>query len=131
MKRRIALLLVVHLFAIGAAANEDVFESVRHDPLLLRRFLEQMPKGGDLHNHLSGTVYGESYISYAADDGLCIDTQRLAVTACGKDSKTQVPASDALRDSGLYTRLLDAMSMRQFRGTSESGHDHFFATFGK
>lgn len=131
MKRRIALLLVVHLFAIGAAANEDVFESVRHDPLLLRRFLEQMPKGGDLHNHLSGTVYGESYIRYAADDGLCIDTQRLAVTACGKDSKTQVPASDALRDSGLYTRLLDAMSMRQFRGTNESGHDHFFATFGK
>jgi adenosine deaminase len=131
MKRRIALLLVVHLFAITAVASEDVFESVRHDPLLLRRFLEQMPKGGDLHNHLSGTVYGESFIRYAAQDGLCIDTQRLAFTACGKDSKTLVPASDALKDSGLYTRVLDAISMRQFRGIAESGHDHFFATFGK
>jgi adenosine deaminase len=26
--------------------------------------------------------------------------------------------------------MLDAMSMRQFRGTLESGHDHFFRTFG-
>ena len=68
MKRRIALLLVVHMFAIGVVADEDLFESVRHDPLLLRRFLEQMPKGGDLHNHLSGTVYGESYIRWAAAD---------------------------------------------------------------
>jgi hypothetical protein len=65
MKRRIAFLLVVYIFAIGAAADEELFESVRHDPLLLRRFLEQMPKGGDLHNHLSGTVYGETYIPSA------------------------------------------------------------------
>ena len=131
MKRCLALLLVVPMFAIGAMADEDLFESVRHDPLLLRRFLEQMPKGGDLHNHLSGTVYGESYIRWAATDGLCIDTQRLAYTACGADSKTQVPASKALTDPNLYTSILDALSMRQFRGTDESGHDHFFATFGK
>ena len=131
MKRRIALTLVVHLFAIGAMADEDLFESVRHDPLLLRRFLEQMPKGGDLHNHLSGTVYAESYIRYAAADGLCIDTQRLAFTACASKSATQVPASKALSDPTLYTSMLDSLSMRQFRGTKESGHDHFFATFGK
>lgn len=131
MKRRIAFLLVVHLFAIGAAANEDVFESVRRDPLLLRRFLEQMPKGGDLHNHLSGTVYGETYVRLGAADGLCIDTQRLAYATCSSASTTQVPASKALSDSTLYTNILDAMSMRQFRAIDESGHDHFFATFGK
>ena len=119
------------MFAIGVMADEDLFESVRHDPLLLRRFLEQMPKGGDLHNHLSGTVYGESYIRYAAQDGLCIDTRKLAFAACGKDNKALVPASNALRDPNLYTSILDAISMRQFRGTNESGHDHFFATFGK
>lgn len=116
---------------MSAMADEDLFESVRHDPLLLRRFLEQMPKGGDLHQHLSGTVYGESYIRWAAADGLCIDTQKLAFAACGKDNKALVPASNALNDPNLYTSILDAISMRQFRGTNESGHDHFFATFGK
>lgn len=131
MKRRIALLLVVHMFAIGVLANDHLFESVRRDPLLLRRFLEQMPKGGDLHHHLSGTVYGESYIRWAAADGLCIDTQQLAFAACGKDSRTKVAATKALANPTLYTSILDAISMRQFRGTNESGHDHFFATFGK
>ncbi len=135
MKRRIAFLAVVHLFAIGAAANEDTFESVRRDPLLLRRFLEQMPKGGDLHNHLSGTVYGETYIRLGAQDGLCIDTQKLSYTTCTKGSASQVPASNALSNSALHTEILDAMSMRQFRvlenEADESGHDHFFATFGK
>jgi len=135
MKIRIAFALVVHLFAIGAFAGEEStaerFEDVRRDPLLLRRFLEQMPKGGDLHNHLSGTVYAETYVRLGAADGLCIDTQRLAYVTCDSESKTQVPAAKALTDSTLYTNVLDALSMRQFRAIDESGHDHFFATFGR
>jgi adenosine deaminase len=123
------------LFALSAFADEAAtvkrFESLREDPLLLRRFLEQMPKGGDLHNHLSGAAYAETYIRLGAADGLCVDTQRLAYAKCDPAVTTQVPASQALTDSGLYTRLLDALSMRQFRAVSESGHDHFFATFGK
>src|SRR5688500_3626805 len=127
MKIRIAFALVVHLFAIGALADEEStaerFEDIRRDALLLRRFLEQMPRGGDLHNHLSGTVYAETYVRLGAADGLCIDTQRLAYVTCAADSKTQVPAATALTDSTLYTNILDALSMRQFRpavnGTGE------------
>ncbi|HEV7551324.1 MAG TPA: adenosine deaminase, partial [Candidatus Angelobacter sp.] len=37
----------------------------------------------------------------------------------------------ALQDTTLYGHLLDAFSMRQFVAGAESGHDHFFATFGK
>ncbi|HEX6085851.1 MAG TPA: adenosine deaminase, partial [Thermoanaerobaculia bacterium] len=127
-------LLVIVCFALGAMADEDStaarLESLREDPLLLRRFLEQMPKGGDLHQHLSGTVYAESYVAWAAKDGLCIDTAALAYAQCNAQSATQVPATQALTDSGLYTKMLDALSMRQYRG-DESGHDRFFATFGR
>src|SRR5215831_9031690 len=56
------------------------FESVRNQPLLLHAFLQQMPKGGDLHNHLSGAVYAESFITWAAQDGLCVDRAALAIT---------------------------------------------------
>lgn len=129
--RHIAFLL---LLAVSAHADEATtsarLESIRRDPVALQMFLQQMPKGGDLHNHLSGTVYGESYIVWAAADKLCIDTQRLAYVKC-EGTETQVPAAQALTDSGLYQRMLDAISMRQFRAIGESGHDHFFATFGK
>jgi adenosine deaminase len=105
------------------------FESIRNEPLLLGVFLRQMPKGGDLHNHLSGAVYAESYIQWAAQDGLCVDRKNLAFVAPPCDAEQKVAASNALKDASLYYALIDAFSMR---GRSlESGHDHFFASFAK
>jgi adenosine deaminase len=108
------------------------FESIRNQPLLLHAFLQQMPKGADLHNHLSGAVYAESFIKFAAQDGLCVDRAALALMQPPCDpANGKPPASVALQDSTLYAHLLDAFSMRQFVAGAESGHDHFFATFGK
>src|SRR3984885_15147677 len=45
----------------------------RTDPLNLYAFLVRMPKGADLHNHLTGAVYAESWIRFAAEDNLCVD----------------------------------------------------------
>jgi hypothetical protein len=108
------------------------FDSIRNQPLLLHAFLQQMPKGADLHNHLSGAVYAESFIKFAVQDGLCIDRAALALTQPPCDPAAgKPPASAALQDSILYSHLLDALSMRQFVAGTESGHDHFFSTFGK
>ncbi len=108
------------------------FESVHNQPLLLHAFLAQMPKGGDLHNHLSGAVYAETFIKWAAQDGLCIDRAALSLAAPPCDPGAgKPPATAALQDPVLYGNLLDAFSMRQFHPGPESGHDHFFATFGK
>jgi adenosine deaminase len=108
------------------------FESIRNQPLLLHAFLQDMPKGGDLHNHLSGAVYAESFIAYAVRDGLCVDRSTLSFTQPPCDAASGKPtASVALPDPTLYGHLLDAFSMRQFIPGAESGHDHFFATFGK
>lgn len=38
----------------------------------LYAFLKPMPKGADLHMHLSGAVYAETFIAEAARAGLCI-----------------------------------------------------------
>jgi hypothetical protein len=108
------------------------FESIRNQPLLLHAFLQEMPKGGDLHNHLSGAVYAESLIAYAVQDKLCIDRSTLSFLPQMCDSNSNKPPADAaLKDPVLYGQLLDAFSMRQFIPGTESGHDHFFATFGK
>src|SRR5882672_7541471 len=110
----------------------DKFESVRSQPSLLHAFLAEMPKGGDLHNHLSGAIYAESFIQWAVQDGLCVDRNALVLLSPPCDpGNGKPPASVAYQDGGLYTRMLNAFSMRQFQPGPESGHDHFFATFGK
>ena len=55
-------------------------EAARSNPLQLRNLLFKMPKGADLHNHLSGAVYAESWIRAAADDHLCLDPAALQGT---------------------------------------------------
>src|ERR1700691_665965 len=59
-------------------------ESVRHQPELLLPFLQGMPKGGDLHLHLFGAIYAESFIDWASENALCVDrsTSKLIHAAC-------------------------------------------------
>ncbi|HTC94437.1 MAG TPA: hypothetical protein VK699_13440 [Terriglobales bacterium] len=131
----VLLLTAAPLLAQRTPTAEDktakYFESVRHQPSLLLDFLQRMPKGGDLHNHLSGAVYAESFIQWAVQDGLCVDRSTSTLLQPPCDPKSKVPASTAYQDVGLYTQLLGAFSMRGWHPAVESGHDHFFATFGK
>ena len=48
-------------------------DAARSNPLQLRNLLFKMPKGADLHNHLYGAVYAETWIRNAAEDRLCVD----------------------------------------------------------
>src|SRR5215467_13083660 len=52
-------------------------DATRANPLQLRNLLKKMPKGADLHNHLSGAVYAESWIRAAAEDSLCVNLASL------------------------------------------------------
>ena len=111
-------------------------EAARQNPLALRLWLYKMPKGADLHIHLGGAIYAETFIRDAAEDNLCIDTTRLAFAAAAKSSQEcsegKVPATKAFQDQHLYDALIDSFSMRSFVPTSgESAHDHFFDTFSK
>ena len=107
-------------------------ESIRDQPGSLYAFLKQMPKGGDLHSHLSGAVYAESMISWAAEDGLCIDQKTFQATSPPCDALTGRPeVKQAFKDSVLYRTIIDAWSMRNWQYSGQSGHDHFFDTFEK
>src|SRR5580698_941330 len=114
----------------------------RTDPLNLYAFLFRMPKGADLHNHLTGAVYAESWIRAAAEDNLCVDlaTHSFFQSRAMTDSLTpqpvcgdgNIPAAHAMSDQHLYDALIDAFSMRSFVPSSGvSGHDHFFDAFAK
>jgi adenosine deaminase len=122
----------------GATAEQRTARSLdasKANPLDLRAFLVSMPKGGDLHVHLSGAVYAESWIRAGAEDHLCVDIASLSFVkqAAGSGTsckKGDVPASQAFSDQHLYDALVDAFSMRGFVPTTGvTGHDHFFDSF--
>jgi adenosine deaminase len=145
------LLLVLAQIATGAVAAEPTapelrtaqeLERVRTDPLSLRAFLKRMPKGADLHNHLDGAVYAETFIRVGGEDGLCVDQAAKAFTKsqpvdAGAEPQPvceagDVAAADVPKNQHLYDALVDSFSMRGFvPSESVTGHDHFFATFAK
>ncbi|MGH9141323.1 MAG: adenosine deaminase family protein, partial [Vicinamibacterales bacterium] len=117
--------------ARNEAATATYFASVRNDPSLLLAFLARMPKGGDLHNHLSGAIYAESYLRWAARDGLCLAAATLSIVSGRCDAAAgRPPIADVARNNTVFNQAIDAMSMRHW-DRSLNGHDHFFATFGK
>ena len=83
MRRRIivdvflaAILLAVFIVVLrfvalaaefDAAVTAERFDAARSDHSTLRAFLLRMPKGGDLHTHLSGAVYAERFVAWAAE----------------------------------------------------------------
>lgn len=159
----LAALLLVPAFAFGRQAlsqNEKTatifFESIRESPPMLRGFLAQMPKGADLHTHLSGAVYAEDYLQWAMEDNLCINTANYTISPpvdksekpekTDKTDKTDksvikphspcpdgtVPASTLEKDTDLYSSAINALSTRNFQASPRMwGHDQFFGTFGK
>ncbi len=108
------------------------FESLRDRPPELVMFLRRMPKGGDLHNHLSGAIYAESLIRWAAEDGLClIVVSNTFVPPPCDPGAGKPPVAEHARSSSAYNALIDALSTRNYTQGSRSGHDQFFATFGR
>jgi adenosine deaminase len=138
--RSLALLPVLTaLAAAQSSVNAEqrtahYLESVRHQPSLLQIFLRDLPKGGDLHNHLDGAIYAEDFIDYAAASNLCVDRSKLNLSdpPCDTSCDAAKPAARcAYSDQNFFNSLIDAWSMRNYSLGRESGHDHFFATFGK
>ncbi|MFI8998678.1 adenosine deaminase [Streptomyces sp. NPDC053542] len=103
-------------------------DAIRHHPRELRAFMRALPKGGDLHHHLTGAASTELLVRLAAQDGLCIDrTDTAQPPPCRPGTR---PAADTRTDPAFRQRLIRAWSMQDLPpGTS--GHDHFFAAFDK
>ena len=134
-----SLLLAPQLSAQGASypaqRTARAFDHARASgPLALNAFVAAMPKGADLHMHLSGAVYAETFVKDAAEDKLCVDPVKLAFTkpvaaACAAGN---VPAASVFQNQKLYDALVDAFSMRAFVPTPGfNGHDQFFSTFDR
>lgn len=134
MLRLAALLVSAAALAGGAQADESsttvAFQKLRRDPWLLRQFMAQFPKGGDLHNHLDGSIYAENIIRWSAEDGKCVtpSTGQISFPPC---DASRPAMKDYAADSVNYRQLVDAYSVRNYERGPKSGHDQVFDTFGR
>jgi adenosine deaminase len=146
MRRLVRALLIPALLALAgpagvaraqSAADAAVaarFDAAAASPTRLRIFLQAMPKGGDLHNHLSGSPYAEDYIAWAGEAGFCLDpaAPRLVPPPCPPGTAVQGLGE---RDPAAFTRLVDGLSTRGVQlgvgRDAVSGHTQFFSTFGR
>ena len=149
----LTLLLLPTAFAQGvvgakqaATASElravrafDAARGAKANALDLQEFLARMPKGGDLHMHLSGAVYAETFLRDAVEDQLCVNPKALSFAKNTGLSNAgpicpegTVAAASVFQNQRLYDALVDAFSMRGFVASAGvSGHDQFFATFDR
>lgn len=106
-------------------------EQHRDSPPAIRAFVQRMPKGGDIHTHLSGAVYAEHYLEWAIADGYCVDPVAIKLVPpsdCGKVAN-YFPAAELFKRSSLYDALINRWSTRSLAFAGKSGHDQFFQAF--
>jgi adenosine deaminase len=141
VNRAVALVLAASSCLAVAAQSlsptdrtSQYLESARNNPAALMDFLARVPKGADLHHHLTGAVYAESYIDYAVEDGLCIDRVVVTLSPPPCDpAQGKVLAAQALTDFPLRNHVIDTWSIRNFVPAPDDRdvRHHFFAAFGK
>lgn len=112
------------------ARTARYLRSIRGRTAFEEVFVRAMPKGAELHTHLSGAVYAETYLRWAAEDGLCARRSPPSIVEPPCDAaRGDVPGAAVALDVPLYRALVDGMSMRNFTGVDGTGHDRFFDTF--
>jgi adenosine deaminase len=88
--RNILLFFIVFLAGHSIQAQksslDSVFEVIRKDSTLLRRFTRLLPKGGDVHHHFDGSLYAENILQSAIQQNLWfnLSTHTVLIESDGK-----------------------------------------------
>ncbi len=131
-KVALPIILVLYAFAIKAQMVDNYLESIRNNKAALTAFFSLMPKGGDLHNHLTGSIYTETYIDYVVDNDYYINTKTLEV-ADKPGNSIDWQLFSTLRKAGQLDaykqKLIQIWSVKDYNGVSYPSDKLFFETF--
>jgi adenosine deaminase len=127
--RRVALIALLAVLVPSGLADEPAairaFERAKATDPELIVFLRSMPKGGDLHNHVTGAVFSDFLLDHQVRSGRRFDPATNQFT----DDPAKPLASTLLTNNDLLYAWLNVVSMRGWQGLGVTGHDHFFNTF--
>lgn len=116
-----------------AMLYERSFETKEPNIAMLNLFFTQMPKGGDLHHHYSGSLYAETYLEWVKNKNWLIDTCSFKIVKTKSNASCkQISVDELIANDTLYRQLLTLWSDKDFDNHS---HDqlppdsNFFNTF--
>jgi adenosine deaminase len=108
------------------------FELAQNSTPELIAFIRLMPKGADLHNHVSGATYSDFILDSAEKSGLSFDLgANLFFDPKNPKYKPINPITiTTLKENSIYlAQYLNIFSMRGWYPNTTNGHDQFFNTF--
>ena len=138
----LGILILFYFFSFEtsfAQSNEifvqNYYNSIRDNTAELTAFFQQMPKGGDLHNHYSGSVYAETYFDFALEKNYWLNTKTLEIE---KNKPIDIDSTwqqfSNLQNQKILDiykeKLLQLWSAKDFDSTKEPSYKHFFDSFG-
>src|SRR5579872_1076873 len=138
MKKVLLFVFVLASLSVSGQAIDNYFESIRNNSAELIAFFSAMPKGGDLHNHYSGSVYAETYINYVVSQDYVINQRTLEVKDKapendGSNEKAWIHFSELDKEGKLAKyeqKLIQKWSVKDYNGVSYPSDLQFFETFG-
>lgn len=126
--------LKLPFFKKKLSPTEKYFEKSKESQPELIAFLRKMPKGADLHNHVTGAVYSDYIIDYAQNNNMNYNSSSKLFEKNNLDTHKKISSENSKLFppvefiKSYLSEILDNLSMRGARG-DKNGHDHFFDTF--
>lgn len=112
---------------------ESYLEKIRNNEALLTAFFQQMPKGGDLHHHFSGSVYAEPLLERAIAEDFYLNLETMAVSKT-KPANGNWENFSSLKNKGkldyYQQQIMQTWSVKDYNGSVPSD-DQFFDSFMK
>jgi adenosine deaminase len=132
---RIITLFCFVIVQIGFSQTaEKYLEKIRNNEALLTAFFQQMPKGGDLHHHFSGSIYAEPLLERAIAEDFYLNLETMAV-AKTKPEKGNWQTFSSLKNEGKLAfyqqQVMQTWSAKDYNGISAPSDDLFFDSFQK
>lgn len=133
MRKYLTLLFVLFIFQASAQSVSGYLEEIRNNPAKLTAFFSQMPKGGDLHHHYSGSVYAESFIEYVVKKDYFVHRETLEVSEKKPSNDKEWTRFSSLKKDGQLGeyrfRILQKWSVKDYNNVSIPSDKKFFETF--
>ncbi|MFH6935465.1 adenosine deaminase [Flavobacterium sp. FlaQc-30] len=131
---RIITLFCIFIAQIGFSQTaESYLEKIRNNEALLTAFFQQMPKGGDLHHHFSGSIYAEPLLERAIAENFYLNLETMEVSKT-KPAKGNWESFSSLKEKGKLDyyeqQIIQTWSIKDYNGSVPSD-DQFFDSFMK
>lgn len=123
------------LFQIGFSQSADqYFEKIRNNEAELTAFFAQMPKGGDLHHHYSGSIYAEPLLAHAIAEDYYLNTQTMTVSK-EKQAFGDWVLFSTLKNNGeldaYKQKIMQKWSVKDYNNVDYPSDKLFFESFMK